>query len=365
MYMAPLMGIVMLLAIACIGEKGVAPSEASPTTTLGTITLSPLNVVMAVGDTVRVSPIGVTLSGAPVTSYDSVLYVFSDPNDSLRVSVSSTGLVTGLTPSNSPVLLNVVAFKGGYAAANQAILQITATKFSGAVLSVQPVPPDSAKLAGGENKFIVPLIWNPTTGETVDNPQIRFAFTKTECQYVACYQPQIPAVGALTSDQLTLDDNGQPRYTRLDQFTPLGKPGTVWVRAEVLVYGVMLRDSVQYTLTYTLNNEVDLDTRGLSGSSNLRGGTYIAPGGNVLFYNNVSPSLGATVSVEFDDPSAALAIDPPSDVGGASGNITPMESYTYTQRLFVTPGTYHWTATINGSVPPYAGAKIYGVIYVE
>jgi hypothetical protein len=322
---------------------------------------------MAVGDTVRVTPVGATLTGAPVTSYDSVLYVLNDVTDSLRISVSATGLVTALTPSddNTPVLLDVVAFKDGLAAADQAILKITPTKFSGATLSIQPVAPDSATLAGGSDKFIVPLIQNAGTGELVNNPKIRFDFTKTECQYVMCYQPIFPSVGTFTGDQLSLNDNGNYRGVQLNDLVPLGKQGTVWVRANVLVYGVMLHDSVQYTLTYPLNNEIDFQPLGLTSTNRARGNVYIAPGGNVVFYNAFSSALGASIIVTFDDSTAALAMEPPSTIGGASGNITALRSDEYTQRLFVTPGAYNWTATVIGSVPPYTGSTIKGVIHVQ
>jgi hypothetical protein len=209
------------------------------------------------------------------------------------------------------------------------------------------------------------VIRNPITGEEVSNARIRLSFTKAECQYVACYQPTYPAIATLTSDQLSLDDNGPNRRIPLGYVSALGKPGNVWVRANVMVYGVMLRDSTQFTLTYRLDSEVDIGLQGLAGYNPTLNGVDIARGGEVLFYNNINQSLGATITIAFDDPEAATAIDPPSTIGGASGNITAMATNEYTQRQFLTPGDYGWTATIAGAVPPYTGATIRGIVHVH
>jgi len=364
----PRVAIGLWLAVAaCTGDKGVAPSTRAPSETLGTITIPAVNIVMAVGDTLSITPTGHTLSGTPITSFDSVLYVLSSITDTLRVSVSSAGLITARAPSDptQPVFVNVVAFKDGLAAAEQAIIQVTTTKFSGATLSVQPVAPDSAILAGRDGKSIIPVISNPETGESVDNPMVRFAFTKLECQYVICYQPVYPAIATLTPQQLSLSDYGINQYVPLDNLSSVGIPGTVWVRANVLVYGVMLRDSVQYTITYPLDSEIDISILGLNGYIRSPGGVFIAPGGEVLFYNNLNHALGATITIAFDNPEVATALDPPSTVGGASGNITTIASDQYTQRRFLTAGDYGWTATIAGGIPPYTGMTIRGFVHVH
>src|SRR5262249_32537058 len=154
---------ILLGCVACVvgcssENKVVAPLARPASETLGALHVSPLNVVMAVMDTLSIHATGQSLTGTPV-DLDSVEYVLPNPSDSLRVHISPTGVVTGVVTSgnSSPVLLQVIGFKDGLARAEQSIIQVTAASFPGATLSIQPVPPDSTRLALGNTKKIVPV----------------------------------------------------------------------------------------------------------------------------------------------------------------------------------------------------------------
>ena len=356
--------LVGIIGVACGGDNKVAPVLRSPDTTLGTMHVAPLNSIMAVGDTLSLAVVGQTLSGAPITSFDSVEYLLQNPVDSLRLHVSSTGVMTALTPSSAynPVTLQVIAFKDGLARADVAIVQITDGAFAGATLSIQPTPDDSARLAIGNDKWIQPTIQN-TSGQAVDGPMVRYEYGAGDSTTMQCYVPNFMSTATLTSNQLTLTPCGAGRVglnTIHGNIT-----GTAWVIADVTVYGVRLRDSVQYTLTHPATQFVQIFPLTLGLSNAGLNSVIVAPGGTVYFSNGLPSSLGASMSWTFDHPEAVTAADPPSDLGGASGNISAVPGDQYATRRFPTAGTYTWTATVSGGVPPFTGATTSGFVIVQ
>lgn len=351
--------------IGCAGDKGVAPAPRPASSTLGNIQLSAVNVVMAVGDTLTITATGRTLTGTPVTEFDSVRYALQNVTDTLRARLAPTGTVTAIAVSGTgtPVLLNVFAFKGGVVAVDQANLQVTQSRIVGAALSLQPIPPATTTLATGQSKTLVPRIANGS-GQQVASPRLRFDYSATDSQKVSCYAPRITETSTYTQGELNLTDCGS-KHLSLNQIYAL-QAGTAWVRASVLVYGTMLRDSVQYTFTNPLTGEIDVGPSNvLSAFVPVRNGVVIVPGGTVTFYNAFDPSFAASLTFTFDNPTAATAADDPSTDGGQSGNVTPLSGYQFTMRKFSTPGVYTWTAVISGSVPPWTGQTTSGTITVQ
>lgn len=342
----------------CVGEKGVAPTLAAPDQTIGVVRVAPANAIMAVGATLQLDVAAQSLGGQSITTLDSVQYLLQRATDTLRVRISSSGAVTALATSGTgqPVLVNVVAFKHGVAKADQAVIQITAIAIQGATLSIQPVLPDSAILAQGSYKTIVPLIENATTGETVDNPTIRYRVSSADDNKLGFYRP---VISTPTLPNAVLYQFACRVCTSLDETAAVANSGTAWLYADVNVYGVMLHDSVRYTLTNPISaNVIVADIRlSLWGPP----AVYIAPGAIVNFVNGINSTYGATASFTFDNPTAATAT---SD-GGPSGNTSELGTYESTDRQFLTPGTYTWTATVAGSSPPFTGATATGQIIVQ
>jgi len=321
---------------------------------------------MAVGDTLSVTASAKTLTGQSLTVVDSVRYALQTITDTLRVRVSSAGVVTALAPSgNNPVILNVFVFKDGVARADQSVIQITDTAIPNATLSIHPDPvTDSARVAVNSSKTIVPVIMDSSTGVAVDNPQLRLTFHDADSLKVGCYAPSFGDFGVIPSALLNVSNCGAGTgFNELRALTT----GTVWVIATANVYGRSLRDSVLYTLTNPFSGSVYVTAINLTvyGGQAVTGIIYIAPGGTISFSNNFDPALAATVDYVFNDPTAATAANPPSDVGGVAGNVTLLNSYETSSRVFLTPGTYTYTATIHGSVAPFTGATVTGQIVVQ
>jgi len=305
-------------------------------------------------------------------SLDSVQYILQQGTDSARVHVSASGILTALAPSSpdSPILIQVVGFKDGLAKADQVVLQVTATKFAGATLSIQPIPPDSAKLPVGWDKAVVPVIANPTTGEHVDGPQLRLEAGVGDSTKLQCYEPYFVNTPTLSSQQLNLSPCGGDNNFRgiLNRMLANGK-GMAWVVAEATVYGVKLRDSVRYTITNPIRGFVELESTQLSAQELYYSNALVAPGAIVYFGNGIDPQIGGQVTYTFDDPSVASPIPNPDSsqpvYGGVSGNVTALNAGEVAARQFLHPGVYKYTAAVVGGIPPWAGQAYRGQINVE
>lgn len=349
----------------CNPDHGVAPVLQSPESILAAVHASPLNVVLAVGQTVQIDVAGQTLSGQAVTTFDSVRYATQSATDTIRVQLSPTGLVTGRAASGSnPVLVNVFAFKEGVVRADQVILQVTDSAITAPTLSIQPGPGESTVLSLNSSLQLSPVVQN-ALGSTVPYVSLRLIYHDADVGKLGCYVPTFPDVGTYTSTELSLPSCASS--VGLNSIVATDRTGSVWVIADAMVYGVHLRDSVQYTMISPSSAFVAFLPRNLSlqGGTTLFGSLYIVPGGSITFANFFDAGLGTSIDVVFDNPGAATAATPPSSNGGSSGNIVALLGGQETIRVFPTPGTYHYTATLSGSIAPFTGAQTSGEIVVQ
>lgn len=361
--------IAAVLLAGCVGDKGVAPSTRPASETLGTISVSPMNIVMAVGETLPVTTTGRSIAGAEMTDFDSLQYQFENANDTGHVHISASGVLTAISASDfySPIRISVFAFKDGVVAADQAIIQVVETAFPNPTLSIAPIAPDSAKMAWGDSKMLTPVIQNSASA-SIPSPQLRLEYGPGDSVTMQCYVPSITATGVLRTPQLQrtrCGQNGNAGTVQLNWIHAFTK-GTAWVHAHVTVFGVALHDSVQFTISNPYSAGVDVGTSyTLSSTHDERSSVYISPGGMVYFFNDFNPVLGTSVVFTFEHPEAMLASDPPATDGGTEGNVSAILGYGYSTRKIVTPGVYHWTATVSGGIPPYTGAIVKGTITVE
>jgi len=355
-----------LSVTGCADNSPTVPSPRAPSATLGLITASPMNAILAVGDSFAVSVAGHAVDGSPLTGFDSVRYVLNSIVDTLRVRVSPTGMITGRASSESnPVFLNVFAYKDGVGAFDQVVIQVTPTALSGVTLSIQPVPPDTARLTIGKTKQILPII-SDGAGHSVANPQLRLFTNADDAKRVSCYGSYFPNSSApltVTSAQLQLQMNGCTSASYPNYIQAMA-PGTAWIHAKALVYGTMLEDSVLYMLTNVTQTFIGVQNHNLNVTC-FACNVTVAPGGRVYFYNALSSGLGMGMAVTFDDPSAALADNPPATIGGSAGNVTAVLPGQYSTRIFSTPGTYGFTLVLSNAPPPFTNGTYRGQLVVQ
>jgi len=355
-----------LLFGGCAGQSITSLTDhALSPESLESIVVSPQVTIVAVGGTQQLAPVGHTYAGAAVTTFDSVLYRYNNPGDAALLQLSNTGLITGVSAGATTVVINVYAFKDGALRASRALAQVTETVIPGLQLSIQPVPPDSAKLSPGIPKTIDPILRNPTTEAEVINPPMWYFVRGADAARVDVYNgwgveyngygAQSVPVGSATSNFLS------PK-----QIVALSGEGTVWIHGAVTAYGTVLEDSVLYTLTYPYTATMTTVKTNLAVTNSYAGQVLtLAPGATVTFQNGVASSDPLTVAYTFDNPAAATAADVPSTSGGASGNVTTLTGGQSSARKFVTPGTYHWTATTAGGPAPWTGVTLSGTIVIK
>ncbi len=355
----------------CVGEKGIVDPLLPPERTLATVIASPQNAIVTVNGTVQIDVNGKSITGAPI-AFDSVLYQLEAVSDTTKLTVSPSGLVTGhATTAAGPVRVTVIAYKDGVADGDEVIVQVTPTAISGAALSIQPPAGEPARLAMGEYVELIPVVSNPTTGEAVPNVQLRLTVREEDTKKLTGYTPYIKLPG----------ENGvlvQPSSPNLGDYYNyvyvIAGEGKAWVFAEVDAYGTLLKDSVQYTLTYPLSANLEIQFRNLAVSLGYRslreqhlmeGATYTFNNQIVIRNSEYKVIGGWPISFAFDNPGATTAATPPSTVGGASGDVPVLQPDERTKRKFLTPGTYRWTVTVGGTAAPFAGQTTSGTIVVH
>lgn len=344
-----------LLAVAACGSDTITENAStSPTQALGVLVAAPGAVLIAVGDSLQMGARAYSLAG-DVLQPDSMRYVIDAAADSAYVKISPAGMLTAIKVKPSTVTLDVVAFKNGTARMDQAFILVTATSVAGVTLSVQPVPPDSARLDMGMVKKLVPVVKNPTTSVSVANSPVQLSVSSADAQRVAFYAPRSfnPNVPSVAYGSALLYSAGT--------FSPLVGQGTAWIYGSLTAYGVALRDSVQYTFSYRHSLTIDASKYNLALVSSMSGETITLGQGAVVQFDN-DVAYGDPLSITYTLNNSAAASGYGGDSGGDPGTLT---SGTSALRQFNTPGTYVWTGIGSGGPAPWPGQKISGTIIIK
>jgi len=362
------MGVLLSATLAglagCTGPSITASDAPTlPTSALATVTAFPAASIIAVGGTQQLSAAGATFAGDIVTAFDSVVFQFANLADSNRVKLSSSGQITGLAAGNN-VLINVLGFKGAAVRGDQVVVQVTPTAVSGLTFSIQPVAPDSAKLAAGTTKTIVPLVKN-SSGQSVTNPAVIYKIRGSDSTRVDTFRGNV-AYRINAFDNLPVRTRTANTSLATNQIVALAGEGTAWLYATISAYGQVLSDSVQYTFTYPYTQTLTTTKTNLAVTSLYQDQIVtLAPGAVVTFANGVASTDPLTMTYTFDNPAAATAPSPASTIGGASGNVTTLTGGQSSRRQFLTPGTYHWTVTPTGGPAPWPGQVLAGTIVIK
>jgi hypothetical protein len=347
-------------ALGCFGEKGQLTALHPSQEALGSVTVSPSAVILAVGDTRQLTFTASSLTGAPMTSFDQVQYLLGSPADSAIVRVGADGTVTALKAANL-VRLNVVVKRDGVFKGDQVLLQVTQSVVPNATLSIQQS--DSTRLAAGTVRTMQAALVDPATGASMPNPIVRYSVRPADVKRVALHRPTISVGGSVIVVQA--DNNPAPGANQIGAIAP---EGTVWIHGSVDAYGTVLRDSVLFTLTYPFSTLIYVERIGTTITSPAANQVVtLAPGATATFQSYVNPNVDPqlTIAVAFDNPGAATAASPPSTTGGSTGNISPLSGFQPSNRRFMTPGTYRWTATAGGSPAAIAGQTLSGTLIIK
>jgi hypothetical protein len=293
-------------------------------------------------DTVQLSATPVNFAGSSLNGIGTVTYTVADPT---LVTVSSTGLVTAhAITSETQVIATLRDQQQGVTHADTVNISVAQTEppepFS--TFSLQPAPGDSAKRSfdfggflGDKGQFAWPVQVTDATHAPVS----------LETHYTSS-NPNVATIDAHTGN-VNIVDTGHVVFT-----------------ATTLAYGKPLRDSVAFTIGYTLLFPEKIVLMSHAGSARAeflaRKRVILGVGATVLFEcsasNNPLISCGQPVDVVFDHPatidSTGYSFIPSSGRGNipAFGGDTLLTFADYLTdfraRRFPVPGVYRYYSTV-------------------
>ncbi len=329
--------VVVSLAIAltsCADPSGPLPPTLKPSQILTSISLNIESAIAAVGDSLDFQVKAVSLSGdtLPITG-NSLEWGVSDAS---VMRIDQNGRAHMLKASGGNVVSPWVRWtSNGITRTGAAYIVITQNRDPVTNLEIRPKG-DSVRTALPETGICcgVSIIARNATGDSLG--LIR-----------------APLLG--DQEGLTISYFGPAGVTLgLGQYlVGTRKVGPFWLYTEALVYGTMLRDSIQMMGLYPLNAAVtikaDPTTAEISSVSNGYS-KVIQPCGSILFINQ----LIQPVEIIFDDTSKVSGCVP----GDAKGNIASFTRGSVERKI--SSGTVRWTARVVGSSP--SAASISGTV---
>jgi hypothetical protein len=352
-------------AIASCRFDQAALSSARPAEeTIGAVTATPQATILAVGASQHIGVSAVSLTGAPVTTFDSVTYQLNSIGDTAIVSLSSAGVVTALKPSVATVKVNVFVTQSGVTKGDQTLVQVTQAALAHPRLTFVVGAFDSTRIAFGSSKTVTQVVQDTVTGALIATPAVRLAVKADDAPRLTVYAPSLSFGNA----PITVTAASAPSD---NQIYANDQKGVVWLYGSTLAYGKPLRDSILFTLLYPIRGTISVGAAGLGLTSPYQDQLIYLSAGAIVSFSNGTPladSIG--IAFTFDVPARANPLPPPgSPFGGDSGNITPLFGGQTAFRVFqvcsVCPAeTVAWKATAVSGVPPWKGQGLQGSIYI-
>jgi|HubBroStandDraft_6_1064221.scaffolds.fasta_scaffold143330_2 hypothetical protein len=234
---------VLMSGLGCSGDTTMGTQPISALKSYWALQLNQhaVNLALTADSTAQLTAVPLNAAGTPLTGFGSVTYLASDSS----VSVSPTGLVKAHFTSTTGLTSVVASLQlQGVTLTDTAFIQVTQTPLSPALatFSIQPAQGDSAKRSvdfasatsgTGFGLFPSGFPW-PVTAidgakDTVCNGQ--------GCPVLVNYQSSNPSVASIdrATGMVTTFDTGHVVFT-----------------ATTLAYGVVLHDSVSFTVGYPL-----------------------------------------------------------------------------------------------------------------
>lgn len=277
--------------------------------------------------------------------------------DTLRVKVSSTGLVTGIGVGTASVIATQANQAGSTNGTSVTLADTT-------VFTVTPTPValGSLQLAGratGTPNTIgagsaLPLVTTITSSSgaavtTVGRPQ--YYSTRPDVATVNSSGVVSGLNPGTTTILATITVAGVTKTTAYDVVVTLPVAGTVQICGQACQTPVVPGTGIAFTPATITVSATQAKVQGLAGA------TVVFTVPNNTFTATTTPNNTACFNVTFANPGAAGAVAPSTDsgnIGTGSGTNAPLCSASSgvavsRSRLFTTPGTYTYTNTTNGA----------------
>lgn len=348
-----LFGAVLALASAsCADPSALHPNSPAIETVLSRVSTSPAALVLAVGDTISVKASATNIFGESI-SMDSGSRIVWKTSAAQTISVDSNGLVQAHKATAEDQSINITATWTHNGVTLTATTYATVTATRAPVAGIRIIPTDSTRsgwsnsfesivvngkssyLAAGASVYTVDANDVPMSTQT-----IRLALQDTALRNTIC----LVGYGKLG---IML---GIGQYQIMCHFV-----GNFWIEAEATVYGVPMRDSIEWTGLYPVTALVPITRDSTTGAflSTMNGHEVFAqPCGLVRFQN----STNVPIDIVFSDSTAAaqcITTDEVSNVRNLGVNKTAT-------RKFPATGTVQWYVhdPNTGAVIPHLSGKV-------
>ncbi len=329
-----------LTMLACNNDKFTDIPSASQ---FYSVLLTPEAASIAVGQTQQVSLVPRDANGNPLSVEGTPIFTSSDPT---KVTVSATGLVTGIAVGTARVIGALQDIPGTLSSisvtrADTTIFTVSATPLAvGALTLSAPATGPKTTVGAGSSITLVTAVTD-ASGATIPSASAGGAQ----------YYSSNPTAATVSSTGVVTGVT----------------PGTTTITATITVGGVTKTSSYNVTVTAPTTGNINIQ-RAASGSTTIAfpNPLIVSATQAKLLAAPTAPSLANTgaivnftvssllfldpancVTVTFADPTKALT----TATGGSSGNIPNYCSGTQS-RLFTTPGTYAYTTTVAGAPGP-------------
>lgn len=347
----------MLVALGCDTDKFTGVPAAS---NFYFVRLNPEAAAIAVGETQQVSvtafdagpctsgPCSPSTPGNPLTVQGTPTF---RSTDTTRVTVSSSGLVTGVAVGSASViatLQDIPGFTGGPSVtrADTTVFTVTAAPVALGTVQLSGRATGTPNTVGaGSTLALVTTITN-SSGATVTNvgrPQ--YYSTRPEVATVSSTGVVTGLTQGTTTILATITVGGVTQTASYDVTV------TPPVAATVMICGQACQplpvSGIVFTPSSTTVSATQAQVQGLAGA------TVTFTVGTNTFSASSTPNNTQCFNVTFANPAAAGAVPPSTDSGnigtGAAGTSNAPQCSGSRSRLFTTPGTYTYTNTTNGA----------------
>jgi hypothetical protein len=348
----------ILAALGCDTDKftGISSSASN----FYFVRLNPEAAAIAVGETQQLSvtafdegpcsagPCTPSAPGNPITVQGTPTF---RSTDTTRVTVSSTGLVSGIAVGTASViatLQDIPGFTGGpsVSRADTTIFTVTAAPVALGNLQLSGRATGTPNTVGaGSTLALTTAITDPSGAPVTNVGRPQYYSTKPEIATVSATGVVTGVKPGNTTILATITVSGVTRTTAYDVTVTPPVATTVMICAQACQANPV--GPIAFTPASITVSATQAQVQGLPGATV----TFTVP--TNTFTATTTPDNTQCFNVTFANPAAAGAVPPSTDSGdigtGAAGTSNAPLCSGSRSRRFTTPGTYTYTSTTNGA----------------